>query len=81
MRTINLGQTGFQVPVIAVGCWRADKAGKSETETFVKSALDHSANFFDHADVYGRGLAEEFFAEAAGINARLRLIEKEINIC
>jgi predicted oxidoreductase len=72
MRTINLGQTGFQVPVIAVGFWRMDKIGKTEAETFVKSALDMGAYFFDHADVYGRGLAEEMFADAVGMNPQVR---------
>ena len=67
-----MGQTGFQVPVIAVGFWRADQAGKAEVETLVKSALDYGANFFDHADVYGGGLAEEIFAEAIGMNPGIR---------
>ena len=72
MRTINLGQTGFQVPVIAVGFWRVEKAGKAEAETFIKSALECGAYFFDHADVYGKGLAEEIFAEAIGMSPSVR---------
>lgn len=72
MRTINLGQTGFQVPVIAVGFWRLSNIGKAEAETFVKSALDLGAYFFDQADVYGRGLAEEMFAEAIGMSPAVR---------
>ena len=72
MRTINLGNTGFQVPVIAVGFWRLNKIGKAEAGTFVKSAMDLGAYFFDHADVYGRGLAEEMFAEAIGMSPAVR---------
>ncbi|GHV96119.1 aldo/keto reductase [Spirochaetia bacterium] len=72
MRTINLGQTGFQVPVIAVGFWRVEKISKAEAGTFIKSALDYGANFFDHADVYGGGLAEEMFAEAIGMSPLVR---------
>jgi predicted oxidoreductase len=72
MRTISLGQTGFQVPVIAVGFWRADTVNRAEAETFIKTALDCGANFFDHADVYGRGRAEELFAEAIGMNSAVR---------
>ena len=73
MRTINLGNTGFQVPVIAVGFWRADKlANKAEADAFVKSAVDYGAYFFDHADVYGRGVAEEMFAEAIGMCPAVR---------
>jgi predicted oxidoreductase len=64
LRTINLGQTGFHVPVIAAGFWRVENVSRAEAGNFVKSALDMGAYFFDNADVYGRGLAEEMFAEA-----------------
>jgi predicted oxidoreductase len=67
-----LGQTGFQVPVIAVGFWRVEKVSKAEAETFIKSALECGAYFFDHADVYGQGLAEEMFAEAIGMGPAVR---------
>ncbi|MDR1250694.1 MAG: aldo/keto reductase [Treponema sp.] len=72
MRTINLGQTGLQVPVIAVGFWRLGTVNKAAAEIFIKSALDLGANFFDHANVYGRGLAEEMFAEAIGMSPAVR---------
>jgi predicted oxidoreductase len=67
-----LGNTGFQVPAIAVGFWRVENISKADAEVFIKAALDMGANFFDHADVYGRGLAEEMFAEAVGMNASIR---------
>jgi predicted oxidoreductase len=67
-----LGNTGFQVPVIAAGFWRVEKISKAEAEVFIKSALEMGANFFEHADVYGRGLAEEMFAEAIGMNDSIR---------
>jgi predicted oxidoreductase len=67
-----LGQTGFQVPVIAVGFWRVEHISRAEAETFIKSALDYGANFFDHADVYGGGLAEEMFAGAIGMSPAVR---------
>jgi predicted oxidoreductase len=72
MRTINLGLSGLQVPVIAVGCMRINKLGKAEAEQFVKTALDLGAYFFDHADVYGGGTCEEIFAEAIGMKPSLR---------
>jgi predicted oxidoreductase len=68
-----LGQTGFQVPVIAVGFWRVTDVSRAEAEIFIKSALDLGACFFDHADVYGGGgRAEEMFAEAIGMNSTTR---------
>ncbi|MDR2134779.1 MAG: aldo/keto reductase [Treponema sp.] len=73
MRTINLGKSGLQVPVIAVGCWRMHRASRAEAEVFVKSAMDYGANFFDNADVYGGdGLCETIFAQASGMNPSVR---------
>lgn len=64
MKTVKLGKTGIQAPVIAVGCMRINKLDKREAERFVRTALDLGANFFDHADIYGGGLCEEIFAAA-----------------
>ncbi|MDR3091652.1 MAG: aldo/keto reductase [Clostridiales bacterium] len=72
MRHQNLGATQLKVPVVAVGCMRVSGMDKAAAESFVKTALDLGANFFDHADIYGRGSCEEVFAQAAGMNASVR---------
>jgi len=72
MRMIKLGKSDLQVPVIAVGCMRINKLNKQDAETFVKTALDYGANFFDHADIYGGGSCEEIFAEAIHMNSSVR---------
>jgi predicted oxidoreductase len=72
MRTINLGNAGLQVPVLAVGCMRINTVSKADAEKLVKTALDKGYNFFDHADVYGDGKCEKIFAEAVGMNASVR---------
>jgi len=72
MRTIKLGSSNLDVPVVAVGCMRINKLGKSEAERFVRTAIEEGAHFFDHADIYGGGACEEIFAEAIGMNARIR---------
>jgi predicted oxidoreductase len=72
MKTINLGLSGLEVPVIAVGCMRISGISKAEAAAFVKSAMDLGATFFDHADVYGGGKCESIFAEAVGMNASVR---------
>jgi predicted oxidoreductase len=72
MRTIKLGKSDLQVPVIAVGCMRINDLSKKEAESFVQTALDNRANFFDHADIYGRGVCEEIFAEAIQMNSSVR---------
>ena len=72
MRTMKLGTSALEVPVIAVGCMRINSLDKSEAEKFVRSAMDQSANFFDHADIYGGGTCEEIFADAVHMNASIR---------
>jgi len=72
MRTIQLGVSNLQVPVIAVGCMRISGLKKQEAERFVKTALDVGANFFDHADIYSDGVCEEVFADAIHMNATVR---------
>ncbi|HYF80252.1 MAG TPA: aldo/keto reductase family oxidoreductase [Symbiobacteriaceae bacterium] len=72
MRTIKLGTTNLDVPVIAVGCMRLKSLDKQAAERFVQTALDEGANFFDHADIYGGGTCEEIFAEAIHMNDDIR---------
>ena len=72
MKTIQLGKSELQVPVIAVGCMRIQKLNQTEAEKFIKTALELGANFFDHADVYGDGACEALFAKAIGMTPILR---------
>jgi len=72
MRTIKLGVSGLDVPVIAVGCMRLTSLSAKAAEAFIQSAVDNGANFFDHADIYGDGRCEEIFAEAVHMNAGVR---------
>ncbi|WP_161880979.1 aldo/keto reductase [Deinococcus alpinitundrae] len=72
MRTIKLGTSDLDVPVVAVGCMRIDSIERAEAERFVQTSLDVGANFFDHADVYGGGQCETIFADVVGMNSSLR---------
>jgi predicted oxidoreductase len=72
MRTIKLGTSNLEVPVVAVGCMRINALSKTEAERFVQTALEQGANFFDHADIYGGGACEELFAEAIHMNDDIR---------
>jgi len=72
MRTMKLGTTALEVPVVAVGCMRINSLDKTEAERFVQSSLDIGANFFDHADIYGGGACEEIFADAIHMNESVR---------
>jgi predicted oxidoreductase len=72
MRTMRLGMSSLEVPVLAVGCMRLNQLDRSEAERFIAVALEEGANFFDHADIYGRGECEELFARAIGMNGSVR---------
>lgn len=72
MKTMKLGSSTLEVPVVSVGCMRINSLDKTEAEHFVQTALELGANFFDHADIYGSGECEEIFADAIGMNASIR---------
>ena len=55
MRSIQLGTSGLRVPTVAVGCMRINRLTPAEAETFVRTALDLGANFFDHSRYLWRG--------------------------
>ena len=55
MRTIELGKSGMQVPVIASGCMRINNLDEKQAASFVDKALSLGVNFFEHADIYGGG--------------------------
>lgn len=57
----------LQVSAVGLGCNnfgnRLDAAG---TQEVVRTALDAGINFFDTADIYGKGLSEEYLGRALG---------------
>ena len=61
MRSIKLGTSGLDVPVVAMGCMRISSIEKEQAENLVATALENGANFFDHADIYGDGECETIF--------------------
>lgn len=72
MKTQQLGKSNLTVPRIAVGCMRINSLTDAQVDTLVKTSLDNGANFFDHADIYGRGECETIFARAIGMNNEIR---------
>ncbi|AZI42218.1 aldo/keto reductase family oxidoreductase [Deinococcus psychrotolerans] len=72
MRTIKLGTTDLDVPVVAVGCMRLDTIDRADAQAFVQTALDQGATFFDHADIYGGGKCEEIFADVIEMSSSVR---------
>ncbi len=74
MFSIDFGKSGMQVPAVAVGCMRISDMNEKEVSAFVDTALSFSANFFDHADIYGGGKSEEVFGKAISPSMRENVI-------
>lgn len=64
MKKIMLGKTGLNVPEIAVGCMRIGGMEAKDITDFLRFCIENGLNFFDHADIYGRGQCEINFAKA-----------------
>lgn len=72
MKTIHVAGTDLNVSEISLGCMRISGMTNPEISHLIHTALEEGVTFFDHADVYGGGQSEAKFAEALGMNARLR---------
>ncbi len=52
------------VPKIILGCMRIFDKEDKEVEKLITTAIDNNINYFDHADIYGKGESEIKFAKA-----------------
>ena len=53
---------------------RISGMAEKQADTFVHTALEQGANFFDHADIYGGGKSEEVFSKAISPSMRDKVI-------
>lgn len=64
MKKILLGNSKKEVPAIAVGCMRINELEEKELNRYLEFSLEKGLNFFDHADIYGKGECERKFGKA-----------------
>ncbi|CAM3758987.1 aldo/keto reductase family oxidoreductase [Erysipelothrix urinaevulpis] len=64
MKKIKLGTSNLMVSEIGLGCMRMADKTVDEAKAVIKASLQNGINFFDHADIYGKGKSEEIFAQA-----------------
>lgn len=65
MKYIKLGKMGINVSKICLGTMTFGYTlDEKESKVLIKKALDSGINFFDTANVYGRGRSEEILGEA-----------------
>ena len=62
MKNIKIGDM-FQASAISLGCMRMGGLDEIRVDAIMDTALECGVNFFDHADIYGKGNAEKVFGE------------------
>jgi Predicted oxidoreductases (related to aryl-alcohol dehydrogenases) len=68
----RLGATGLQLSALSFGAWInfGGQIGRDEARNLIAAAWDHGINFFDNAEVYAHGRAEQVMGD---VIADLRL--------
>ena len=75
MKTITLNNTNLSIPEIGMGCMRIVELENADAvKSWVDTALEHGINFFDHADIYGKGRCEELFGQILTPSLREKII-------
>lgn len=64
MRYVKLGKTGANVSAVALGCMSLTPDKLAESKATVRRAYELGINFFDTADIYGRGDSETILGAA-----------------
>ena len=75
MKTITLNNTNLSIPEIGMGCMRIVELENADAlKIWVDTALENGINFFDHADIYGKGRCEELFGKVLTPSLREKII-------
>lgn len=75
MKTIKLGTSNLEVSQIALGCMRIKNLDSiKEVQALIDASMESGINFFDHADIYGKGECEKLFGQAVSKEQREKMI-------
>lgn len=75
MKNLIIGDTNLEVSEIGLGCMRiTELQDKKEVRNLIDTAMDQGIDFFDHADIYDKGHAEEVFGEVVDSAMRQNMI-------
>lgn len=72
MKYIKTFSDNKEVSQVALGCMRIGNMSDKEADFYLNNAVELGINYFDHADIYGRGKCEEVFGAALKRNPTLR---------
>lgn len=72
MQYRRLGSSGLQLSALSFGAWATfgGQVARSEARNLIAAAWDHGINFFDNAETYANGVAEQVMGD---VIADLRL--------
>ena len=61
----RLGRTGLQLSALSFGAWLnfGKQVGRSQARELLALAHDHGVNFFDNAEIYNHGVAEQLMGD------------------
>ena len=62
MKHIKIGNT-INASAISLGCMRMGSLDEKRVDAIMDTAIECGVNFFDHADIYGKGNAEKVFGD------------------
>ena len=79
MQYRRLGSTGLPISALSFGAWVTfgDQIPRDEARNLVAAAWDHGVNFFDNAEGYARGRAEQVMGD---VIADLRLPRRPFRV-
>ncbi|WNS43020.1 aldo/keto reductase [Paenibacillus sp. MMS20-IR301] len=72
VKRINAAGGALEVAEISLGCMRLADLSPQEADVHIHSALEAGIDFFDHADIYAGGKAEEVFGDVLAASPGLR---------
>ncbi|WP_066395227.1 aldo/keto reductase [Neobacillus mesonae] len=72
MKYISIANTDIEASNLIMGNMRLTELTVPEAEKLIRTAMEEGINFFDHADIYGKGRCEEIFSEAIQMNPAIR---------
>ena len=62
----------MKASAISLGCMRMAKLDEKSVDAIMDTALENGINYFDHADIYGKGNSEVLFGEYLARHAGIR---------
>lgn len=72
VKRINVGNGALEVAEISLGCMRIADLSSKEADVHIHSAVEAGIDFFDHADIYAAGKAEEVFGDVLAASPGMR---------